>query len=358
VGKQGRVARRDPWLDNAKMLLVTLVVVGHSLTMLPWGGFHDHVYDFLYFWHMPAFVLVTGYLSRSFTYSPRRLWSLVRGLLIPYVIVEAALVGFREVVGGERNFHNLWIAPHWPMWYLLATFFWRLATPLLRRLGLAALPVAVAISMIGGYVEWDYLDVRRILGFLPFFVLGLVFTPEATQRLRAVPARVAAVAVLIGVWALAGTLGSWAQTRWLYYSWAYPNVHSALPPVLTRGILLAVGTAAALAVLALVPSRGGWFSRMGAASLVVYLCHGFVVKGVSYTGFPAWAADHPTLALVLAVPGAAAVALALASPWVAPRLERAIDPLTYAEGRFDEVVDLHAHVEELERVPERERVPA
>lgn len=342
------------------MLLVTLVVVGHSLTMLPWGGFHDHLYDFLYFWHMPAFVLVTGYLSRSFTYSGRRLWSLVRGLLIPYVIVEAALVGFREIVGGERHFHDLWIAPHWPLWYLVATFCWRLATPVLRRLGLFALPVAVAISLVGGYVDWDYLDTRRILGFLPFFVLGLLFTPEATQRLRGARIKVAAVAVLVGVWVLAGTLGAWAQTRWLYYSWGYAHVHSTLQPVLTRGILLAVGTAAALAVLALVPSRGGWFTRMGAASLVVYLCHGFVVKSVSYTGFPGWAADHAGLALPLTIVGAVAVALLLASPWVARRLERAIDPLTYAEGRFDAAVDLHAqvdaHIGELERDREDERV--
>lgn len=342
------------------MLLVTLVVVGHSLTMLPWGGFHDHLYDFLYLWHMPAFVLITGYLSRSFTYSPRRLWALVRGLLIPYVIVEAALVAFRELVGGERHFHDLWIAPHWPMWYLVATFFWRLATPLLRRLGLFALPLAVGISMVGGYVDWDYLDARRILGFLPFFVLGMLLTPATTQRLRALPVRVAAVGVLAGGWVLAGTIPDWAQTRWLYYSWGYPHVHSTLAPVLTRGVLLAVGTATALAVLALVPSRGGWFTRMGAASLVVYLCHGFVVKGVSYTGYPAWAADHAGLALPLTIVGAASVALLLASPWVAKRLERTIDPLTYAEGRFDAAVDLHgrvdAHLNGLEREHEGGRV--
>lgn len=348
------MSRRDPWLDNAKMLLVALVVVGHSLTMLPWGGLHDHLYDFLYLWHMPAFVLVTGYLSRSFSYSKRRLWGLVRGLLIPYVIVEAALVAFREIVGGEEHFHHLWVAPHWPLWYLVATFFWRLATPLLRRLGLLALPIAVAISLVGGYVGWDYLDVRRILGFLPFFVLGLVLTPEATRRLRTVPVQVGAVVVLAGVWVLSGSLGDWAQTRWLYYSWSYEHLHTTLPPVLTRGVLLAVGTAAALSVLALVPSRGGWFSRMGAASLVVYLCHGFVVKGVTYTGYPAWAADHVALSTVVTILGAVGVALLLASPWLARRLERAIDPLTYAEARFDEARDLHVRAAELER----EKVPA
>jgi len=340
--------RRDPWLDNDKMVLVTLVVVGHSLTMLPWTGLHNQVYDFLYFWHMPAFVLVTGYLSRTFSYSRRRLWALVRGLLVPYVLVEAALVGFREIVGHEEHFRRLWIVPHWPLWYLPATFCWRLATPLFRRLGPLALPVAVGIGLLGGYVTWDYLDLRRILGFLPFFVLGLVLTPRMLAPLRTVPARVAAVAVLIGVWLLAGTLDQWAQTRWLYYSWTYAHLSSALPPVATRAVLLLIGAVAALAVLALVPTRGGWFSRMGAASLVVYLCHGFVVRGVGYTGYPDWASHHVGLSLWLTMAGAVVVALILASPWVAPRLERAVDPLSYAEDKLEETLTLAHAVDHTE----------
>ena len=52
-----RIAR-DPWLDNAKMALVTLVVIGHAWALLPADGVLGHLYDFLYAWHMPAFVFV------------------------------------------------------------------------------------------------------------------------------------------------------------------------------------------------------------------------------------------------------------------------------------------------------------
>jgi fucose 4-O-acetylase-like acetyltransferase len=53
---------RDPWLDNAKMVLVTIVVVGHMMVLVPDGGAKSHTYDFIYYFHIPAFVLVTGYL--------------------------------------------------------------------------------------------------------------------------------------------------------------------------------------------------------------------------------------------------------------------------------------------------------
>lgn len=354
---------RDPWLDNAKMLLVTLVVVGHTWALLAFTGLHNQLYDFLYLWHMPAFVMVTGYLSQRFTYSPQRVWGLVRGLLVPYVIVEAALAAFRVAVGGEGPFHHLWVSPHWPLWYLPAVFCWRLATPALRSLGLAALPVAVAISVAGGYLDWDYLALRRILGFLPFFTIGLLATRQSIERLRALPP-VVPLAALVGGWFMTAAIGSWGQTRWLYYSWTYAHLDSALPAPLTRLLLLTAGSIAALAVLALIPAQQSWFTRMGSVSLVVYLCHGFVIKTVSYSGIPAWADDHGALGLLVTALGAIGVGLLLASPPVSTALQRAIDPLTYAEQRFDAARDLQFRAAQMTRTrPARmaggyERVPA
>src|SRR3954451_21948449 len=153
------------------MVLVTLVVLGHSWTLLPHNGADDHLYDFLYAWHVPAFVFVTGYLSRSFSYEPRRLWQLVRTVVVPYVVFECALALFRIYVGGER-LEDLFRDPHWPMWYLSALFFWRLLTPVFTRLPTAvAIAVAVATSLVAGLYAGDTLDMARVLGLLPFFVL-------------------------------------------------------------------------------------------------------------------------------------------------------------------------------------------
>ena len=139
-------SHRDPWFDNAKMALVTLVVLGHSWVLLPDSALVEHLYDFLYAWHVPAFVLVTGYLSRSFSYTRARLWSLVRTVAVPYVLFEAGIALFRIHVGGEQ-LEDLWRDPHWPMWFLSALFFWRLLTPVLRGLW-GGLAVAVAVSLV------------------------------------------------------------------------------------------------------------------------------------------------------------------------------------------------------------------
>ena len=82
---------RDAWLDNVKMALVTVVVIGHSVVLAPSDNRNDHIYDFIYAWHIPAFVLVTGYLSRSFRWSRRHLTALVTTIAVPYVIFEIAM---------------------------------------------------------------------------------------------------------------------------------------------------------------------------------------------------------------------------------------------------------------------------
>lgn len=119
--------RRDPWIDNAKAVLVVLVVVGHFIPLLPRNDAAGHVYDFLYLWHMPAFVLVL---------------STVMG----WVRVDVS-----HDVSDLEALQPWWIDPSWPFWYLLAMVVWRLATPVLRTHWIW-LPLSVGGEPGGGAV--------------------------------------------------------------------------------------------------------------------------------------------------------------------------------------------------------------
>ncbi|MBS44778.1 MAG: acyltransferase [Nocardioides sp.] len=334
---------RDPWLDNAKMTLVTLVVVGHAWVMLPDGPVVDQVYDWLYFWHMPAFILVTGYLAKKFEWSGARLAVLVRTVVVPYLVFEAALVLFRTQLGGE-TFDDVFLDPHWPVWFLAALALWRLATPLFRAVPApVAVAVAVALSVASGFVGTHVLDLFRVLGFLPFFVLGLVLRAEHLELLRHRAVQVVGVGVLAVALLSARFFGSWAGTDWVYYNSSYSDLGvSGAEGVAIRLAMLGIGLATALSFLALVPRVGGWFTRMGAATLVVYLFHGFFVKGAGYAGFDDWAAGHVVPAAVLVVVLGTALGLALASPPVVRVLENAVDPFGAARRPADEALRLHA----------------
>jgi len=346
------MARRDPWLDNAKMALVTLVVVGHAWTLAPPGPLRDHLYDFLYAWHVPAFVLVTGFLSKSFAYTRARWWMLVRTVVVPYLVFEAGIAVFRTYVGGER-LEDLFADPHWPMWYLAALFFWRVLTPPFKAMSTPlALAVAVAASLVAGLYFSDLLDLARVFGLLPFFVLGLKATPERLELLRARGVAWVAVGVFAVIAVLTRFTDAIAETEWLYYRARYDElVASDTEAFAIRAGVLLVGLCGALAFLALVPRVEGWFTRMGAYTLVVYLFHGFAVKGASYAGFDAWGVDHAALALVLTTVGGLALALLLAWRPLAGVLTDLVDPFGYAERHATQAVTLAEVVEVVQETP-------
>jgi fucose 4-O-acetylase-like acetyltransferase len=165
-------------------------------------------------------------------------------------------------------------------------------------------------------------------------VLGLKATPERLELLRTKQARIAALAVMALMVVLTRFTDTWINTEWLYYRARYDELaYSDTRNMVTRLVLLLLGAAAALAFLTLVPRIGGWFTRMGAWTLVVYLYHGFVVKGANYLGFDDWADGHVATSLVVATVGAALLALLLAWDPVARRLNVLVDPYRYVLRR-------------------------
>jgi fucose 4-O-acetylase-like acetyltransferase len=319
-------SRRDPWLDNTKMFLVTAVVVGHSWRLLEPTTGERWIYDFLYFWHVPAFVLVSGYLSRSFEWDGKHLLSVVTTLIVPYLIFEPALYYFRHALGQVET-GNVLLIPHWTMWYLPVLAMWRLATPILR-LHWVFLPLSVVVSAVGGLWSGQILCVARAMGLLPFFVLGLFISRGALAELQRTWIKPFAVAALLGILLLARDTDEWARTAFLYYDAGYDDLGwSTLPAMKVRLVVIAIGLLGSVSVLALVPRRGGWFSAMGAATMVVYLFHGFVISAAEYAGWAAWADDHVRVAPLVTTVAAVALALGLASAPVRRPLTWAVDPI-------------------------------
>ena len=337
------------------MALVTLVVIGHAWTLLPQTTLNNHFYDFLYAWHIPAFVFVTGYLSRGFAYTPQRFWQLFRTVVVPYLIFECAFALFRVHVGGE-NLEDLFADPHWPLWYLSALFFWRLMTPIFR-------------TDVGRGRGRDRAEPagRALAGRHPRPGPGVRAAAVLRPRAEGHPRAPRAVARAVGQGrrrcGLRRHRGAHPLhrpdrgTEWLYYRSRYDELDVSDPEaVVIRLAVLAIGALGAFAFLALVPRAGGWFARMGAYTLVVYLFHGFVIKGVEYADFPGWAVGRPDLALALTTVGGLLLALFLAWRPLASRLQDVVDPFGYAERHARHAVAITAVVTEDE--PDGPRMPS
>ena len=314
------------------MVLVTLVVVGHAIGLVQSTQDSVWVYDFIYMWHIPAFVFVSGYLSKSFEWDRRRMRSLVYTLAAPYLVFEPALFYFRRHVAGDDVHGPLWLEPHWTMWYLVVLLMWRLVTPILK-LHWLFLPLSVIVSLLGGLWTDDTLMMPRFLGLLPFFVLGLHVKPRHLAHLDDVWVRVTAIPLLLGIGVMALYTDTWAETALLWYDTGYSDIPIDNEVVFqTRLTVMMVGLVGAFAAMSLVPRRSlGWFTTMGTATMVIYLFHGFVIKAVKATGWPDFTVEHSNLGLWLTIAGAVLLALLLATPPVRRVLEPLTDPLGSVE---------------------------
>ncbi|CAM5388862.1 hypothetical protein SGLAM104S_06176 [Streptomyces glaucescens] len=65
--------QRDAFFDNAKYLAIVLVAIGHAWDPLKGGSrAAEGAYIVVYAFHMPAFIIISGFFSRGFDLRPGR----------------------------------------------------------------------------------------------------------------------------------------------------------------------------------------------------------------------------------------------------------------------------------------------
>ncbi|GII53803.1 membrane protein [Planotetraspora thailandica] len=273
----GRASTRDPLLDNAKYLAIILVVCGHLMEGLKSVPALHGVYFYIYLFHMPLFIFISGYLSRNFSFSAGKARKLISGLAVPYVIFETLYSLPRLFLYGK--FEISLLDPYFLTWFLMSLFLWRLSTPVWQQLRWP-LVVAVGLSLLSGTSALpDELSMNRTFGMLPFYVLGLMMKPEHLDMLQRRWVKIAGAVVLIVALGVTFAVYKHVPTEWI--RWRHSN-HSIgvgdLKGSLIRLALLAVGALLVASFIAITPRRRVWFSSLGAATIYAYLLHGFAVK--------------------------------------------------------------------------------
>ncbi|MEU2870706.1 acyltransferase family protein [Streptomyces olivoreticuli] len=275
-------AQRDPFFDNAKYLAIVLVALGHAWEPLTHGGRAAMaLYLTVYAFHMPAFILISGYFSRGFDMSPAKVKRLITGVAVPYVIFQVAYTYFQHWMDKDTPPDPLSLLNPWYLnWFLAALFIWRLTTPIWKLIRWPV-PVAFAIAIVAALtpgIGVDF-DLQRVLQLLPFFVIGLHMKAEHFHLVRRRWVRIAAVPVFAGAIAFAYWAAPRMNSSWFYHNAAVQDLHAPLwsAPVMTLAMF---GCAAVLTAcfFAWVPRRTVWFTALGAGTLYGYLLHGFLIK--------------------------------------------------------------------------------
>lgn len=263
---------RDELMDNLKGVLIILVVFSHFLVLYVDAGVASLpvqvLYYFIYSFHMPLFVFVSGYFSKNLDQARNTAFA---RLFIPYLFFNTAMLLFLDATGQGRL--DLF-TPQYAYWYLLALFVWRLALKDLVRIRFI-LPLSVFLSLLSGFHTQvnNFLAIARIINFLPFFLLGYYTDRASISKLRSVPKLLAAGGLVLSfawIWWLTGT-GSLSTRFFITMPYA------SLREVCLRPAFYLLAPAISACVVILCPARRlALLTVAGESTFLIYVLHRYV----------------------------------------------------------------------------------
>ncbi len=275
------MTKRDYYFDNAKFILIFLVVFGHLIqSYIKSDTIIYNIYILIYTFHMPAFILVSGYFAKGI-YEKGYIGKITKKLILPYIIFQLVYSIFYYFLFNKTNFELDILNPHWSLWFLISLFCWNILLIVFNKFKPTyAILAAFGIGLAVGYVDWisNFLSLSRTFVFFPFFLAGYYLNSKHFNIIRSYQTKLIAAATIIII-SIGIMYFPELNEKWLLGSKPYSQLESVSALGLTKRVLIyAINLIMVGSFFSFVPRRKFFFTKWGKNTLYVYLLHGFIVR--------------------------------------------------------------------------------
>lgn len=252
---------RIPYFENAKLILIVLVVVGHVIGHID-DRFLHAVTMTIYSFHMPAFVFIAGYFTKRASFSPK--------LFSQYIIFQSIFL----IIGWYFKQEVQWLSilsPFLVLWFLFSLITWKLLVQIVSRIKYPFLVFAV-LSALFGYFDQigEFLSIAKTVFFFPFFLLGYTLKNKPSDQFNF--NKYLGVAVLISIFLFFYYRES---TNLLWFS-GLPYSRMGLSgwqAGFSRIAVYILFIISSISFLSIVPQQRFTLTKLGENTLIVYLLH-------------------------------------------------------------------------------------
>lgn len=276
---------RDARFDTLKGFLILSVVFGHFFTHdASHGVVSEAIANFIYSFHMPLFVFVSGYFANN-----KNVFKSILRILETYIV-------FQIIKGLWGHYSVLWlfIMPGPMLWYLFALIMWRLLYWVLEKarikINWIVILVFMALSLIAGFVPriGREFALSRFIFFAPYFFLGIF-----AQKFKVVDVIKThinikvSITVLIIVFVISATCAYYQlNIREVFGGTSpYPVNHQYIY-MIARFISYFTSLIISIAFIRLCTIENKLFGTIGKDSLKYYMFHGLCLMGIESIGAP------------------------------------------------------------------------
>lgn len=318
--------QRDYYFDNAKFILIFFVVFGHLLrSFIEDNGMIYNIYKVIYTFHMPAFILVSGFFARGFS-KKGYIWKISKKLILPYLIFQLIYSIFYYFLYSKSTFTVDPFNPHWSLWFLISLFCWNIMLIMFSKfkapLGLF---LAFALGLGAGYIDWisNYLSLSRTFVFFPLFLLGYHLTKDHIRVLTRPGFKIGGLIAFAIVFA-GFYFNPDIDYKWLLGSKPYSELEAAsISSMFTRLSFYILSLLMVFSFLTIVPKKQYFFTDLGKNTLYVYLLHGFFIRTFRESEVKSFFHDTETFLLLAAI--ALLLTLTLSSKFAAALAQPVIE---------------------------------
>lgn len=336
--------------DNARFVLLALVVIGHlTTTVRTETALGFGLYSYIYLFHMPALMLLSGLFSKPET-SPKAIKSTVQ-LLVTWLLWEGLWALFHGFAEGRPPGSSFLVSPAWTLWFLVSLVTLRILLPyiaMLRHPLLFSVVLALVAPLLANI--GPAFSAARTLAFLPFFVGGWLIRergwlsgewfmhPAARTRLWG---WLVLAAVALGFALLPALKDTWRIDKWLTHRDGYAALFREAPiggwhpgewwAIAAGGIgvqaaLMLLAAAMTVAVLLVVPRGRSAITAWGSRTLFIYLLHAPIIYFLRDSGFVDSVGALGAIGILLLIVIGIALASLLSTGWVAKVFRPVIEP--------------------------------
>ncbi len=280
--------KRNYHFDNIKALLIFLVVFGHLIEPLRDIPLFKSTYFIIYSFHMPLFILISGYFAKPTTKGISKLLKLLIKYEVIYGVIYILLFGVSAQGGGSiLGFISYALQPIWVLWFLLSLIFWRLLLIAYEKHPVA-IGIILAIIIGFNFIPFNFriLSLGRTLSFFPYFLIGYLAKKHHFdfEHLRKDKTFIVYFAgLLIAFWAMFS--GSVSDDL-LYGA---TSLRDGSYTLLTLGLFKVnsylIAITASIIIFNLVPSYETIYSKIGPRTLPIYLLHPIIIWCLMKIGF-------------------------------------------------------------------------
>lgn len=286
--KSPLIRERDYWYDNIKAFLIITVVLGHFASGGTGGGFGLETNyllifkKFIYVFHMPVFMMVTGRFSKSRINNND--WpKVISKVIVPYLIAQTLMLlvcSFMKDAIMAKNFSYL--NPMYGMWYMLNAGVYTMFTARFKDKKWLFPVSLVAALLVGFGFSILYGGFHRIVCYYPFFLFGYYTANVKFDFCKKPWFRVLAGLAFIAMAVYIFYRGKYVQYNLLSMNKTYWSIARATHSTAYKVCFYAVGRyimafVSFFMILGIMPTKKTFFSHLGKYSIYIYVLHLYIV---------------------------------------------------------------------------------